>query len=56
MITIEEAQEILSAVPVKPAVEKESIHQALSKANGLICIPRGVAEILGGRRIDVRRI
>lgn len=30
--------------------------QALTKANGLICIPREVAEILSGRRIDVRRI
>lgn len=29
---------------------------ALSKANGLICIPRGVAKILGGSRIDVRPI
>lgn len=29
---------------------------ALSKANGLICIPRGVTEILGGSRIDVRPI
>jgi len=30
--------------------------QALTEANGLICIPKGVAEILSGRRIDVRRI
>ncbi len=29
---------------------------SLSKANGLICIPRGVTEILGGSRIDVRPI
>ncbi len=29
---------------------------ALSKANGLMCIPRGVTEILGGSKIDVRPI
>jgi molybdopterin molybdotransferase len=53
-----------SFIPVRYAkgqAEPLSYHgsahfHALSKANGLICIPRGVTEILGGSKIDVRPI
>jgi molybdopterin molybdotransferase len=42
---------------VEPLPYHGSAHfHALSKANGLICIPKGVTEILGGSRIDVRPI